>query len=279
MVNQPEARWADLERDLGLDRAEDLAWALGYASWGDPDISLARDMSTVTGLDLPLNQTWSVVFLACVLRGWLPDDEQASERIGAFLPSSESEEARSIQSLIGRIEASSDPRLELMPAISGSVWPRVDPRNALSWALSSEVADKLIAMPEVVRAFAQSTAGSVPPNGPLSPRTISKEDVDAFKSKSANALFTMFLALSYTAWGARELEDHEALLKHLKKLLEQRPADAHLDSFQLAVVREAEAMQEGQFSNILRNAEVMFTRKSKVMKAARAISLGRAQTP
>ena len=276
MVKQPEARWVEFDRDLELGRAEDLGWALGYVSWGDSDSPLAPDICASAELSLPLEQSWSVVFVACLVRGWLPVDDRASELIGEFLPHSESEEGRVILHLIASLEASSDPRLNLMPPISGSVWPRLDARASLSWALSSQ-ADGLITIPDAVRNFARS-AMSMPSDSQSKSPPIPKEHLPGFKSKSANALFTMFLALSYTTWGFRDSEDAEALLNHLKELLKQRPADHHLDPFQLAVIKEAETMQAGQFANIITNANQVFTTKSNVGKRAKQISLGRAQT-
>ena len=277
-MKQRESGSADMDYDSYLGRADDLSWALGYVSWGDPEKPLGTDLSSATKLDVSLKQSWSVVFVACLLRGWLPQDDRTCETIGEFLPLSEANEGRAIQNLIDRIQASSDPRLELSPAISGSIWPRVDAYNALEWAVSSD-ADELVEMTDAVRDLARAATRTVSSKAPMIRRPLGKDELAEFKPKSANALFTMFLALTYTTWGASDLEDSDAVLEHIKGLLKERQPDRELEPFQLAIIRKAENMQPGQFAKILANAKQLFTAKSNIGKDAKAISLGRAQTP
>jgi hypothetical protein len=260
----------DFDRDLEFGRAEDLSWALGYVSWGDPDSQLAPDICASAELTLPLEQTWSVVFVACLLRGWLPMDEQACDLIGEFLPSSESKEGRVILDLIASLEASSDPRLNLMPPISGSVWPRLGAWDALSWALSAED-DGLITMPDAVRSFARSTTTDMPPSS----RPVAREHLVEFRSKSANALFIMFLAVCYARWDLRTAQSADDCLEDIQLELKARRNDDRLDDFQRGVIRQALEMQAGQFRNIVANAEKLFSEKANPLnKTGARQSLG-----
>jgi hypothetical protein len=276
LAKHSEARWVELDRDPEFGRARDLGGAIGSASWNDKHSRLGADLSNAAELDLALEQSWSVVFLACLVRGWLPPDERACETIGDFLPLSENAEGRAIQNLISWLEASSDPRLELAPPLSGSRWPRVDARSALSWALSAE-RDGRIALTDAVRTFARNS--DMTSAGPRQAQPIAKDQLQAFRAKSANAVFTMFLALSYTGWGVRHFEDAHALLEHLKTILREGPGDQHLDPHQLAVVQQARAMKPGQFEAIFEHARDLFSNKSNVRKQAEKNSLDRAQTP
>jgi len=266
-MTQHKADRADLGDDFNLGRADDLSWSLGYASWGDPDprLSLASDLSAVTSPNLPLDQSWSVIFAACVLRGWRPKDEQASEKIGEFLPISEGVEGRRISNLAALLEASLDPRLETSPPISGSRWPRVDPRGTLSWALGPEARD-FVALPDAVENLASAVA-----TGTGSPRSakVPPQELSQFRAKSSNALFTMFLAISYANGDLKTPEQIEGYLDHIKEKLRAGRARDGLDEFQRQVIREALGMSLERFANIIANAESLYTTKANPLTKSR----------
>ena len=254
----------------GLGRAKDLSWSLGYASWGDSDprLSLASDLSGETNPSLPLDQSWSVIFAACVLRGWRPKDEQASEKIGEFLPISEGIEGRRISNLAAVLEASLDPRLETSPPISGSRWPRVDPRGTLSWALGPEARD-LVDLPDAIETIGRNLAAGSGSGAPAKVAAVPREDLGEFRSKSANALFTMFLAMSYARSDLTTAEAVDAYLDDIHLELREAVATDGRDEFQRSVIRKALQIPPGQFRQIIANAQQLYTNKANPLTKAR----------
>lgn len=264
-----------LEVDPDLGRAKDLSWALAQSSWGDLSNRLGADLSKRKELALPLNRSWSVIYAACLFRGWLPPSERACEAIGELLSWTDTNEGRRLSELVARIEASSDPRLALQEGISGSVWRRVDPYGALSWAQSDEV-DELVILTPAVRSLARTAAAMKTTAGRTRPKAQQKEPAPVFRAKSVNPLFTVFLALAYTSWGYRTLDDAEDVVEHLRQELKKGPSHEHLDEFQLSVVTLALELSDERLQGIFKNAEELFSHKATVSKRTKKIRNERA---